>query len=170
MQPRHRGFQTRDMVNIMRIISHRGNLTGENSKMENRKSYIETALKAGFDCEIDLWKIDDTLYLGHDQAQYKVTYNWLINNCSKLWIHCKNLEAINYLRSREKLETSLLNYFFHDGDDLALTSKKVFWTYPNKPTCKHSVLVLKNEKDGFSNDIFGVCTDFPMIIKDVLEK
>ena len=51
----------------MRLISHRGNLTGKYPLLENTPVYIREAVDAGYEVEIDVW--GDTkggLYLGHD--------------------------------------------------------------------------------------------------------
>ena len=42
----------------MKIISHRGNLAGADSGLENSPPYILTALNVGFDVEVDLWGIN----------------------------------------------------------------------------------------------------------------
>lgn len=50
----------------MKIISHRGNLNGPNKQTENTIESIKLAINLGFDVEIDVWYIDNILYLGHD--------------------------------------------------------------------------------------------------------
>ena len=62
-------------------------------KNENLPSYIDKALEEGFDVEIDLRKIKDEFYLGHDKADYKVSLEWLENRKENLWIHTKNFNA-----------------------------------------------------------------------------
>ena len=65
----------------MIFISHRGNLSGPNPKLENSINYINEALKK-FDVEIDLWFHQRKFYLGHDMPQYEVDINFLkIKNC-----------------------------------------------------------------------------------------
>ena len=61
---------------IPRFISHRGNIDGRDPEKENTEEYIDTARMLGFDVEIDVWKIADSLYLGHDypQALIKVVH------------------------------------------------------------------------------------------------
>ena len=54
----------------MRLISHRGNTFGINRNDENHPDYILAALEQGYDCEIDLWLINNEFYLGHDEPQY----------------------------------------------------------------------------------------------------
>ena len=54
------------------LISHRGNIDGVNKNFENQPNYIDDAIRAGYDVEVDIWYIDDKLYLGHDTADYQV--------------------------------------------------------------------------------------------------
>ena len=56
----------------MKIISHRGNLNGVDSKNENKPETIVKALDLGFDVEIDIRVINGEIYLGHDEPQYKI--------------------------------------------------------------------------------------------------
>ena len=46
----------------MRIISHRGNLDGSNSSLENSPNYILRAIELGFDVEVDLWYENNRFY------------------------------------------------------------------------------------------------------------
>jgi len=62
----------------MIYISHRGNLNGPNHIDENKPEYLLTAIKNGFHVETDLWLIDDSLYLGHDNAEYKIEIDFLL--------------------------------------------------------------------------------------------
>ena len=39
----------------MKLIAHRGNIDGPNPERENSPEYIEEALKAGYDVEVDVW-------------------------------------------------------------------------------------------------------------------
>ena len=81
----------------MVLISHRGNINGAKPQKENRIDYIENAIQSGFDVEIDLWFVLEGLFLGHDIPQYPVELDWLQKYKDKLWIHCKNLQALNSL-------------------------------------------------------------------------
>ena len=56
----------------MKYIAHRGLLDGPNKEKENKPEQIEYTLKQGFDCEIDVWKIDEIFFLGHDSPQYEI--------------------------------------------------------------------------------------------------
>jgi aryl-phospho-beta-D-glucosidase BglC (GH1 family) len=68
----------------MILISHRGNLNGPNPERENSPKYIDEAIEAGYDVEIDIWLNDGILYLGHDSIQYETSLQWLKNRKDKL--------------------------------------------------------------------------------------
>jgi hypothetical protein len=139
----------------MKLIAHRGNISGPNKELENHPEYILQALKKGFDVEIDLWFVDSKPFLGHDEAQYLVTEDFL--RIPGLWIHCKNIDALTYLKS-----ISINNpYFFHNTDDVTLTSNGYFWTYPGKKLSKWSIAVMPEMESFYNIEIaYGVCSDF----------
>jgi hypothetical protein len=158
----------------VRIISHRGCLEGPDSINENRPHQIDKALSLKFDVELDLWMVKDNFFLGHCQPQYQIKLDWLLKRSNYLWVHCKNIKAIDWL-SKQKVN---LNYFFHQCDHLALTSKNVLWVYPSMEFTSNSVIVASNKKD-LENSLnsntkpFGICTDYPIsfnIYKQKLKK
>lgn len=118
-------------------IAHRGNLNGPNPEKENEPSYIVSAINQGFDCEVDLWRTESGFFLGHDEPQYEIKDSFLFELSDKLWIHCKNLEALTFVSK----EASTLNGFWHQEDNFTLTTKGYIWTYPNRPTSTQSILV-----------------------------
>ena len=96
----------------MRLISHRGNIRGKKIQLENEPSYIDVALKEGYDVEIDLWIDDDGFYLGHDEPIYPIELKWLTDRYLNLWIHCKSLKTIEKLKELEfEVGLTSLNYF-----------------------------------------------------------
>jgi len=145
----------------VRMIAHRGNTSGENKGLENTSSYIDIAIANEFDAEIDIW-FNQGWYLGHDSPREKISENWLIKNASSLWIHAKNLAAMEQLAE----SGSLFNYFWHEKDERVLTSKGQFWTYPGKSLGKFSIAVMPELNDNLeiksllAEEIFGVCSDF----------
>jgi restriction endonuclease S subunit len=142
----------------MIIIAHRGNLNGPNPDKENHPDYIEEALKAGFDVEIDVWCINGQYILGHDKPQYEVSYEFISN--IKLWQHCKNITALtNLVESIEYLD---VHCFYHNTDDVTLTTNCWLWTYPGKEITKNSIAVMPERVPGWDiSKAAGVCTDFP---------
>jgi hypothetical protein len=146
----------------MILISHRGNIEGPNPERENSPEYIQEALDAGFDVEIDFWITDTGLWLGHDKPQYETSWTELkAFDPTKLWIHCKNIEAFGIL-----FQDATFNCFWHQEDDVALTSAGYIWTYPGKPLYKGAIAVMPErslDRDGHWNDFSkagGMCSDY----------
>ena len=138
----------------MVLIAHRGNYCGLNPSKENSVSYIKEAIKLGYDVEIDIWLKDDEIWLGHDNPQYPCSINFLSKNAKKLWIHCKNLEAMDALSNFKTF-----NFFWHQNDDFTLTSKNFIWTYPGKLLTKNSICVLPELFNKQILDCLGICSD-----------
>lgn len=139
----------------MILISHRGNVKGPRPELENNPDYIIKAVEMGFQVEIDVWRVEDTLYLGHDAPEYKIRESFLMNY--NFWCHAKNLEALSWLLS------NVPECFWHENDDFTLTSSNKIWTYPNKQVEQDSVIVCKNYDDTVKSSklqIFGICSDF----------
>jgi hypothetical protein len=140
----------------MILISHRGNLDGPNQLLENKPSYIDLAIQSGFDVEIDIWYKDDSLWLGHDSPEYKIDFRWIRDRLSKLWIHCKNIESLIYLKE----SNYDINYFWHQNDDVTITSMGFFWTYPGKKLTTNSIAVLPEVSEFKDLEIaIGICSD-----------
>ena len=139
----------------MYFISHRGNVENKIEELENSPNYIESAISLGYDVEIDLWKIDEKLFLGHHEPTYEIYLDWLLKNKNKFWVHCKNIESLIYLTSN-KID---LNYFWHDQDFATLTSKKFIWGKENKKLIDDSIAMIPDfYKINYYNCI-GVCSD-----------
>ena len=136
----------------MKIISHRGNLDGANPSNENSPSYIKAALSAGFDVEIDVRVFNGKLYLGHDTPNHQVSETFFTD---KMWIHCKNFEAVEYFKKTK------LNWFWHEQDDLTMTSKGFIWCYPGKYT-PSGITVLCGKPIHIDKKIICICTDYPI--------
>ena len=63
----------------MKLIAHRGNTSGPNIDKENDPEYLIQAVDKGFDCEVDVWVIEDKIWLGHDKPTYEVDANFISN-------------------------------------------------------------------------------------------
>jgi hypothetical protein len=139
-------------------IAHRGNLNGPNLEFENLPHYISKSINLGFDCEIDFWVIDHKLFLGHDSPANEIKMSFLETHAHKLWIHCKNLEALDFVLERQEM----LNGFWHENDDHTLTTKGFIWTFPNKPVNSKSIIVnLDYPLTKLPNTpIAGICSDY----------
>lgn len=139
----------------MIFISHRGNIDGKINEMENSPKYIEDAINLGYDVEIDVWRIDDKFYLGHDEPVYEIDLSWLDIFKKKLWVHCKNVECLVYFN----LNRIDLNYFWHDQDTAILTSKKYIWGKENKTLIQNSIAMIPYFYDINYYNCVGICSD-----------
>ena len=99
----------------------------DRKEKENQPDYISQAIQAGFDAEIDIW-YQDGLYLGHDNPEYEIDLDFLFMLHDKLWIHCKNIQALSFLS-----EIKEFNTFWHEKDSYALTSKGFILGVINSP-------------------------------------
>lgn len=141
----------------MIFIAHRGNLNGPCPEKENQPSYIIEAIEKGFDVEIDIWRINGILYLGHDKPQYECDIDFLLQYQLNLWIHCKNLDALTYLLNNY----SSLHLFSHDKDPVIITSKNIPWVYPGALLDKYCICVMPERFEFNTNQpILGICSDY----------
>jgi len=148
----------------MILIAHRGLYNGPDTNLENKPEQILKSLELGYDCEIDLWSVDSKLFLGHNEPQYEISNKFIFNNVG-LWIHAKNLEALQWLS-----ETPY-KYFWHENDSFALTSNHYIWTYPDKELTSQSIMLMPEwsnpELTNIENSTcYGICSDYVEIIKN----
>lgn len=142
----------------MIYISHRGNINGRIQEAENKPDYIDDTLTMGFDVEIDIWYIDNNWWLGHDEPQYPIEFEWLDKRSDRLWVHCKNIEAVEYFYENEK-ECKDINWFWHEEDTLTLTSYGYVWAYPGKQPIKKSIAVMPEINNDDVSYCAGICSD-----------
>lgn len=149
----------------MKIIAHRALLDGPNAALQNTPAQIELALSRGYDVEIDIWYVDGKWMLGHDAPEHEIAYEKLRD--SHLWLHCKNIEAVHFLRGIG----SQWNWFWHENDLITLTSKMFIWTYFGKPETKHRLAICVMPEVTYpwhdvvdmalADEWYGICTDYP---------
>ena len=150
----------------MIYIAHRGLFNGPNRELENSPDQIDQALVLGYECEIDLWVVNNELYLGHDGPKYKITKEYLNND--KFWIHAINLEALTWLRYSQRLHV----YFWHESDKFTLTSNNYIWTNPGNELSTGSVMVMPEHVD-ITLEItrnarcYAICSDYIIKIKEM---
>ena len=124
----------------MIYISHRGNIFGPKPELENSPEYIDAAISQGFDVEIDIWVDENGIHLGHDCPQYDCTIEWLNERAERLWIHCKNSDALNLCVD------SGLHCFFHHADDYTMTSRGYVWAFPGQPKSSNKCIMVMPER------------------------
>lgn len=138
----------------MIFIAHRGNTNGPNSTKENDPLYVKQALENGFEAEVDVWLLENSWWLGHDKPTYLIETSFFRNK--GLWCHAKNVEALENM-----LKRPWINCFWHQNDDVVLTSKKYMWTFPGRPLTAKSIAVMP--ENGPTQDLslcFGICSDY----------
>ena len=90
-------------------------------------------------------------FLGHDYPQYKIDIEWLNKRKDKLWIHAKDYESVTFLKNTD------LNWFWHDKDDMTLTSHGYIWSNIGKYF--EGGITVSLESTDLPDNILGVCTD-----------
>jgi hypothetical protein len=148
----------------MIIIAHRGLLEGPDQSLENKPEQIDAAIDLGFDVEVDIHYIDGKYFLGHDEPQYGIQLDWLLSRKDNLWVHCKNIASLL------KLKKTSLNYFWHENDTVALTSRCFVWAYPGKQPIKNSIAVLPELNNDPTGECFGICTDYSIKYRKELRR
>jgi hypothetical protein len=142
----------------MKLIAHRGNINGRMESWENEPTYIDLAISKGYDVEVDIWYKDNIFWLGHDKPDYGIDFRWLRDRNSKLWIHCKNIEAMTYFNANFKMFP--FNYFWHENDTVTLTSLNYIWAFPNKQPIKNSIAVMPELNNDDTTNCIGICSDY----------
>lgn len=150
----------------MILISHRGNLNGPVPQRENDPEYVDQALNLGVDVEVDVRCINGEWYLGHDKPEYKINLQWIEDRAYKLWVHCKNIEALTTLKSLN----SELNYFWHQTDKATLTSRGYIWAYPGEQPMTQSIAVMPEYYNDDVTQCIGVCSDYVVKYEEIFIK
>lgn len=142
------------MTNFI-LIAHRGNLHGPNPKRENQPKYLLETLELGYNVEVDVWLLNNIFYLGHDKPEYIVNERFFEND--KVWVHCKNLTALDCLISNPEVHC-----FGHDKDDFVLTNRSYLWCYPKMQMLTANCIAVMPERVPHWNlkNCGGICTDY----------
>jgi hypothetical protein len=149
----------------MIFISHRGNIDGKKVDQENTPEYIDAAIHLGFDVEIDLWVVNGEWYLGHDEPQYTTTFDWIEHRSNKLWVHCKNKEAVEYFIEND-FKCSDINWFWHENDMMTLTTFGYAWVYPGRQPIRGSIAVMPEINNDGVSQCMGICSDIIQMYKN----
>jgi len=148
----------------MYFISHRGNINVPLPEKENNPDNIKDVLKT-YDVEIDVWFSNSEWYLGHDEPQYKIDFDFLLH--PKLWLHAKDLVTLTELLKYSKH----LHIFSHISDPVILTSRGIPWVYPGYPINNYTICVMPERTNNYNEDqlknCLGICSDY---IKDYYSK
>lgn len=154
----------------MIVYSHRGNLDGPHPATENAPGQIDRAISAGFHVEVDLRVhakdemrgVANELWLGHDEAQYRVSLDWIDERRERLLLHLKDFDALKYVVEKRPV----WHFICHSSDLYTITSQKDVWLHdlalaPDERTIVP--LITLEQLLGYEHlrVVAGVCTDFP---------
>jgi hypothetical protein len=139
----------------MIYISHRGNIDGS-SLTENYPIHITNALALGYDVEIDVWLVNNKLYLGHDGPNFKTEVQLSYLKNKKFWCHAKNVEALELMLKND------IHCFWHQEDDVTITSRGYIWTYPGKKLATSQAIAVLPELflEWDTTSAVGICSDY----------
>ena len=101
-------------------------------------------------------------------GNYQIEINFVESFYKNLWIHCKNIEALEYFhKAKDKF-----NFFWHQKDTYTLTSKGYIWSYPGSDQSPNKIEVMpewnltqSQLKEKEFNNIAGICTDYPLLLR-----
>ncbi len=138
----------------MILISHRANLFGPDKTLENHPLQIMYVMNMGYEVEIDVWVVNNKIFLGHDFPEHEINLEFLFDN--RLWCHAKNLEALQLMLSHPKIHC-----FWHENDKVTLTSKNYVWTFPGNELISNSIACMPETKEFINIEkAIGICSDF----------
>lgn len=154
-----------------KYISHRGNLTGPVPFLENTVDHIDSAIRKGFFCEVDVWKVDNKLILSHDEptdielTTKQVGMDFFRDRQDRLLIHCKNSEALLHFIGLMG-NKGIYNYFYHDSDAYNMTSHMWIIAYPGKPipldpdVQPTTIAMMPEIHNTDTTNFLGICSDY----------
>ena len=151
----------------MLYISYQGIFDGKNYEDANTPDQIGTSFNNGFSCMVDVWRIDDTLYVGSEQAPISVTDSYLRGN--RFWIKCANQETYDWFTTQSLIQYP--NYFYQPNSMANVsTSSNKLWTPGTVPVNDTSIIVLPEIQDrGLFSTVhlrcYGVCSTYLTFIK-----
>ena len=151
----------------MLYISYQGIFDGKNYEDANTPDQIGTSFNNGFSCMVDVWRIDDALYVGSEQAPISVTDSYLRGN--RFWIKCANQETYDWFTTQSLIQYP--NYFYQPNSMANVsTSSNKLWTPGTVPVNDTSIIVLPEIQDrGLFSTVhlrcYGVCSTYLTFIK-----
>jgi len=149
-------------MNLPKLIAHRGNVNGISKILENTKGYIDSAIRSGYDVEVDVRTGDDgEFYMGHDEPQYEVELGWLCDRSESLWIHCKDFKTLSSLIKWD------LKVFYHEKEDYTVISNGLIWAH-NLNEVDHNCVIPLLSKEDIRNipdsEVWGICSDYVSLL------
>ena len=163
----------------MKLISHRGNLDKPGGKLglyssatstnlyglipENSIELIKNRILEDYDVEVDIFVINNKIYLGHDGPQEEIDKGFLEKYSARLLLHLKNPEALAEFRYSQ----SKFHYFAHDKDPYTISSFGIPICYPGICPVPNSILMkCENFYIPQGLPLYGLCSDYISYYKE----
>jgi hypothetical protein len=155
---------------MTKLIAHRANLEGPSEKENELNSIMNCLLNYNYDIEIDVYFIEGLLHIGHDlPAKFLINTGEFISKFysykDRLWIHCKNIEAMSLFSKWDTHLDVKFNFFGHSNDEFVLTSFGYIFTRPDVLHKNAIVVMPELISDTINVDYFktqGILTDYPV--------
>ena len=150
----------------MILIAHRGNINQVIPERENAPDYIDEAIAQGYEVEMDVRLIDGKLFLGHDNPDYEVSLQWLLDRNGSLWVHTKNFAALQYLIDHD------LRIFYHQMENHTIINNcNLIWSHDLAEANEKSIIPLLSMADISKNpipkNVYGICSDFVEFLRGI---
>jgi hypothetical protein len=154
----------------MLYISYQGIYDGQNYEDANTPKQINKALGKGFSCLIDVWRIDNKLYVGTEQPVIEVTEKYIQG--PRFWINAVNEDMQTWIATQSS--TLYPNYFNFAASTppppYATASNGKLITPGTVPINTSSVMFLPEINDRSLYTMvkvksFGICSGFLTLIK-----
>jgi hypothetical protein len=154
----------------MFYISYQGIYDGKDYEDANTPSQISKAQQRGFSCLIDVWRINNKLYVGNGQPLIEVTEKYIQGN--RFWINAVNTDMQTWIATQPS--NLYPNYFHFDASTppppYATASNGKLITPGTVPINTSSVMFLPEINDRSLYTMvkvksFGICSGFLTLIK-----
>ena len=153
----------------MLYISYQGIYDGQDFESANTPNQIGKAFNNGYSCMVDVWRIDDKLYVGSEEAPIEVTEKYLQGN--RFWLNARNTDMQDWVAAQPR--KLYPNYFSFDNDtesNNATCSGGQIITPGTVPLNNSSIIFLPEIKDrGLLSTVklkcYGVCSVYLNFIK-----
>ena len=151
----------------MLYISYQGIYDGQNYENANTPNQIGSAFDAGFACMVDVWRINNAMYVGTESNQIPVTEKYLQGR--RFWLNCKTQSTYTWFTTQSI--NLYPNYFYQPNPNTTVsTSGGQLWTPGTVPVNNTSIVVLPEIADrGLFSTVklrcYGVCSTYLTFIK-----
>jgi len=154
----------------MLYISYQGIYDGQNYEDANTPKQINSALGKGFSCLINVWRINNKLYVGNGQPVIEVTEKYIQG--PRFWINAVNTDMQTWITTQSS--TLYPNYFNFAASTppppFATASNGKLITPGTVPINGNSVMFLPEINDRSLYTMvkvksYGICSGFLTLIK-----